>query len=67
MPKALLGAQSSLLEKVLGEAVWGFLGRVAVLVGKSIFLDSEPVVGHSGLPAVKVIPVESVGRHGANS
>lgn len=46
--------------------MWGFLGRL-VVVGKSIFLDSGAVVGHSVLPAVKVIPVESVERHGANS
>lgn len=47
--------------------MWGFLGRLAVLVGKSIFLDSGSVVGHSVLPAGKAIPVESVEKHGANS
>lgn len=47
--------------------MWGFLGRLAVLVGKNILLDSGAVVGHSVLPAVKVIPVESVERHGTNS
>lgn len=34
--------------------MWGFLGRLAVLVAKSIFLDSGLVVGHSVLPALKV-------------
>lgn len=52
---------------MLGEAVWGFLGRLAVLVRNSAFLDSGLVVDPSVLPAVKVILVESVGRHGANS
>lgn len=47
--------------------MWGFLGRLAVLVGKNILLDSGAVVGHSVLPAVKVKPVESVERHGTNS
>lgn len=36
----------------------GFLGRLAVLVRKGIFLDIGPVMGHSVLPAVKVMPVE---------
>lgn len=44
-----------------------FLGRLAVLVRNSIFLDIGPVVMHSVLPAVKVMPVERVERHGANS
>lgn len=45
----------------------GFLGKLTVLVRNSIFLDIGPVVGHSVLPAVKVMPVERVEKHGAKS
>lgn len=45
----------------------GFLGRLAVLVRNIIFLDIGPAVGRSVLPAVKVMPVERVERHEANT
>lgn len=38
----------------------GFLGKPVVLVRNSFFLDIGLAVGHSVLPAVKVMPVESV-------